>query len=265
MSFIHLRLCAEEVKSMNPENLAEYQTEVYRDYGKSISLPDNYCFLNYEPVKPLPPVQATAGGIMIVGAYPSAIFQRINKRIVPVKNLNEPFDPASHDVSKNKSADELDQKILEPLGITRSMCWITNLVKVFLFKPEHVKQFLDFKSSAAGFSTRDDFEIYAKKSLPWIFREIELSQPKLIITLGAEVAGNMREVKGKKARNDLLNYKIAKIMVGQREYRIVHFAHPGILMRGNPKWLKIHNEGLKELKADIQALLTKENCVQPGS
>lgn len=243
------------IKHMDPTKLADYQAEVLHNYNESIGLPENYAFLNGTPVRALPPVQAAVGGVMIIGAYPSAVFEYGNKRVVPVKNLNEPFDPAVSGDSKNKSAEELDQNILLPLGLSRDKCWITNTVKVFLFKPEHAAQFSALKSPLKGFSTRADFETYAQKSLPWLYREIEMAHPKLIITLGAEVAGIVRGVKGAEARSKLLNYQIGHLKIGQAEYRIVHFAHPGILMRKNPKWVKIHTLGVERLKTEIRDLL----------
>lgn len=244
-----------EMKNMDATKLAEYQAEISRDYNKSIGLPENYVFLNGNPVKPLPPAQAAVGGVMIIGAYPSAIFEYKNSRVIPAKNLKEPFDPALYDNSKNKSAEELDQNILKPLGISRDKCWITNMVKAFLFKPEHTSQFTALKATAKGYATRESFEAYAQKSLPWLYREIEMAQPKVIITLGAEVAGVVRGVKGAEARNNLLNYQISSIKIGQHEYRIVHFVHPGLLMRKNAKWMKIHNQGLERLAPEINKLL----------
>lgn len=248
-------LISAEIKNMDATKLTEYQADVSLNYSKSIGLPEKYLFLNGTPVKPLPPLQAAIGGVMIVGAYPSAVFERKNGRTIPANNLKEPFDPTVYGDSKNKSAEELEQNILKPLGVSRDKCWITNTVKVFLFKPEHVAHFTDFKSTIKGIPTRNDYEAYAQKSLPWLYREIEMAQPKVIITLGAEVAGVIRGVGVAEDRNKLLNYQISNLKIGQHEYHVVHFVHPGLLMRKNPKWMKIHNEGVKRLAPKIRKLL----------
>ena len=49
-----------------------YQQKCYREYARSISLPDPYTYPDGNPIRPLPPVQPAVGGLLIVGAYPSA-------------------------------------------------------------------------------------------------------------------------------------------------------------------------------------------------
>lgn len=151
--------------------------------------------------------------------------------------------------SKNKSGIELENNYLKPLGISRSKCWITNLVKVFLLKKGHYNSLNEDEEIE-----RDNYDIYAVKSLPWINKEIEMANPKIIITLGREVAGAIRGVKGTK-RNELLDYKVHDININGKLFKIIHMAHPGILMRKNKKWVDIHVNGLNLLKPEIIKLL----------
>lgn len=220
------------------KELETYKAEVHKNYSKFIDLPADYVFSSGKPVLPLPPVSTAVGGVMVIGAYPSAIFARG----VPADNLKMPFDDTAYPGGVNKSAEELDKDYLAPLGLARSGCWITNLVKVFLFKKGH--------EQGGGEETRSGFDAYAKKSLPWLEKELSLGNPKLIITLGEEVAGIVTGTTGAK-RVKLLDYKIRTIKLFGLEYKIVHMVHPGLLMRGNAKWVKIHQEGLRALRGKI--------------
>ena len=220
------------------EELEAYRADVRENYSKSLGLPADYVFSNGKPVLPLPPISAAIGGVMIIGAYPSAIFAKG----VPADNLKMPFDDTAYSGGVNKSAEELDKEYLAPLGLARSGCWITNLVKVFLFKEGHAR--------TGGEETRSGFDAYARKSLPWLEKELSLAKPRLIITLGEEVAGIVTGTAGAK-RVKLLDYKIRTIKLFGREYKIVHMVHPGQLMRRNAKWVKIHQEGLKALRGKI--------------
>ena len=198
------------IKNMKSENLKLYQDDVAHNYSKSLGLPSDYSFSNGKPVLPLPPVSAAIGGVMIIGAYPSAVFKRTAWAAVPIDNLKMPFDPTAYPDGINKSAQELDNEYLTPLGLSRHDCWITNLVKVFLFKQGHVQVHGEVKAMAARKGTRQDFASYAQKSLPWLEKELALAKPKLIITLGEEVAGIITGTDSE-ARVELLNYRIRTI------------------------------------------------------
>ncbi|MDD5687746.1 MAG: uracil-DNA glycosylase family protein [Elusimicrobia bacterium] len=239
------------------EKLEDYKKEVINKYCKNIGLPMEYRFYNGIQVKPLCPVETRENGVFVIGAYPSAAFERKNGRILPKDNLSKPFDDNKE--VDNKSAKELDENILKPLGIKRSQCWITNLVKTFLFKKEHVLQFEMFKSKIHVIVTRDNYEQYAIKSISWLYREIEMANPKIIITLGNEVAGILEGVSGNTKRNGLLDYKIRTINVNGKTYKIIHMAHPGILMKKNistNSWPERHKKGIETLKTEVQKILT---------
>lgn len=243
--------------------LENYNNEIKNNYLESIGLSEDYSFENGAKIKPLPPVEVARQGVFIIGAYPSAVFKREGTRTVPVDNLEKPFDDTvyvddSGKTSKNKSGMELDEKYLSPLGISRSQCWITNLVKVFLYKQGHSNG-----EAKIGGGERDNYDDYAVKSLPWLYREIEMANPTIIITLGREVASAIRGVKGDSKRNELLNYEIGTIKINGKEYSIVHMVHPGLLMRTTNEntpsklqgWSEKHKNGLIVLKPKIQQLL----------
>ena len=82
----------------------------------------------------------------------------------------------------------LHKFILGPLDISRDRCWITDLVKVFLFKPDHIRNYSREGQSPEFKSIRAEFNRYAKRSLGFLEQEIEIAQPVLVLTLGEEVA-----------------------------------------------------------------------------
>ena len=66
-----------------------------------------------------------------------------------------------------------------------------------------------------------------------------------MITLGAEVAGVLQGVSGRRKRNALLGGDLKEIQLGAVGYPAIHLAHPGIVMRAaserNP-WPRLHRE-----------------------
>lgn len=236
----------------------EYAASVDQTYMASVGFPPNYRFALGGVVLPLPPIQVQHGRVFIIGAYPSAVFRTIQKRRVPADNLKMPFDAADSPGGVNASARELDKFYLKPLGLNREDCWITNLVKPFLFKKVHVDQFRALGSTQSAQTTRDEYERYAGAGLEWIDTELEIAEPKLIIALGAEVAGIIGNVASNHAREELLSpYRIHTIQRRGREYKIIYMVHPGQLMRKTEKWTKIHQTGLDSLRPIVRSILNE--------
>lgn len=83
---------------------------------------------------------------MIVGAYPSTKFNTINDvSDTPMADNDSTFSNESYyDGSRVRtipSRKELNEVILRKIGVNRADCWITDLVKVFLFKEGHIKRY----------------------------------------------------------------------------------------------------------------------------
>ena len=151
---------------------AAYQQRCFRRYKASLGLPSDYRYLYGNPVQVLVPVETAVGGVMIVGAYPSAKFYTVEGvSDVPLLDNDSPFSGEVYfDGSRVRSIPsgiELDENYLAPLGIQRQHCWITDLVKVFLFKDGHIARYR--KLGEHRFTeTRMRFGEFAHKSLPWI-------------------------------------------------------------------------------------------------
>ena len=231
-----------------------YLKHCWQNYKSDVKLPDNYNYLYGNPVKVQVPVDVATHGLMIVGAYPTAQFSTI-KGIsdVPVADHLFPFSNDTYfdgsRIRQVKSGEELETFFLKKLGIQRSQCWITDLVKVFLFKEGHIKRYdkLEYK----GFKpNRDQFTALAKASLSYLYHEIELAQPKAILLLGEEVTTVVLNVSRPQA-NTLLQSEPTKLKVNGISYPVVASPHPGILMRGGEigeKWRTISEQQIEYLK-----------------
>lgn len=176
-----------------------YQQKCYADYVRSIGLPQPYTYPDGNPIRPLPPVQTAVGGLMIVGAYPSARFEsRFSRthphrhRLVPVADNLQPFGYEQYfdgiRVRTLESADGLREYILGGLPLSLEQCWITDIVKVFLYKPEHAVSCGAVHPEFKVPVLRSRFRDLAQKSLSWLQEECKLCNPKLVVTLGEEVA-----------------------------------------------------------------------------
>jgi uracil-DNA glycosylase len=244
--------------------IAKLQRDILQDYASSVELPAKARYFGGARLRPVVPLDTATAGYFILGAYPSAQFETVGaENDVPVGDNLGPFEPQRYfdgrRVRTQASADELEAYYLAPLGISRSQCWITDIVKVFLFKEGHREKYARLGVTAPARYERERFEELASRSLPWIERELELACPRLVITLGSEIAGILRDVASPTRRNALLGSGITPVRFGGREFPTVHLAHPGIVMRKgdgtkNP-WPRLHEqEHIPALKASLASL-----------
>lgn len=201
---------------------------------------------------------------------PSARFETIGgENDVPVADNLGPFEPERYfdgaRVREQASAAELKTFYLDPLGIDRRDCWVTDVVKVFLFKDGHREKYDRLGVTPPRGYARERFEEIALKSIPWIERELDVAEPKLVITLGAEIAGLLRGVSSPPKRNALLGPVPTPLQFGNLEVPCVHLAHPGIVMRRgdgvrNP-WPRLHAE---EHVPKLREWLVSHGLVRPA-
>ena len=231
--------------------------DMFDNYVRELSLPKPYSYLYGNPVRPVVPRQTASRGIMILGAYPSARFECIGKySSVPVADLAAPFSDESYFDGRRfrtvRSSDELDSIYLAPLGVSRYNCWITNLVKTFLFKPGHVAAYRALGVEHPPRETRSMFFELATHpaNFEWLSREIELARPRLVITLGAEVAAAIRGFSSATAGRKLLLATVHELRIGEMDGLHVHLAHPGIVMRGGKRnpWPDLTARHIQDLR-----------------
>jgi uracil-DNA glycosylase len=246
------------------EAVTNLQKAILRDYATSVGLPGRAGYYGGARLRPVVPLDTAVEGYFILGAYPSARFEAVGRENdVPVGDNLGPFEPERYfdgsRVRTQASADELANFYLAPLGIPRSACWVTDLVKVFLFKEGHRDKYARLGAVPPAGYARERFEELASRSLPWIERELALARPRMVITLGAEIAGVVRLVVGQANRNALLGPGIVDVRFGSITVPTVHLAHPGIVMRkgGGAKnpWPERHaKEHIPALKAALRSL-----------
>lgn len=246
-----------------PTKISKLQNLIVEEYAADLGLDPKAAYISGAPLRPLPPLDVGTDSVMIVGAYPSARFGVVSGvRDVPVGDNMGPFEPERYfdgqRVRTQASADELRDLFFAPLGLDRSQCWVTDIVKVFLFKNGHRKKYDALGATSPVGYDREAFERYASASLKWLEREIEASAPRLLVTLGSEIAGTVRSVQGQRRRNELLTGDATDLEVGRHTVRTVHLAHPGILMRpGDParnRWPAEHEKHLEKLRATFREL-----------
>jgi len=178
--------------------LDDFRQRCFREYNSSIGLPSPYLYPDGNPIRPVLPVHTATAGLMIVGAYPSARFERrpsstkSGYRVVPVADNLHPFAIEEYfdgiAVRRLTSGDELTEQYLRPLGLLATECWVTDLVKVFLYKQEHRDSCADACPGFEAPLTRPMLLSFGKASLRWLAEEVRLARPRLILTLGEHVA-----------------------------------------------------------------------------
>lgn len=224
--------------------------QIYTEYSTSVGLSDDAKYLHGTPLRPVVPLDQGRQGLFVIGAYPSARFAQLGKASnVPVADNLGPFESErwfdGACVREQPSARELNDLFLTPLKLRREECWITDLVKVFLFKPGHVQKYFDLGAKPPRGYTRDRFFELGERSMEWLQLELKAAQPKLVITLGAEVAGVLRGVRSFAAQVKLLEPHVSQCPIGTEKFPVMHCAHPGILMRKGDKknpWPERHDK-----------------------
>lgn len=220
------------------------------------SIPDSYVYPDGNPVRPVVPTKTYQNNIMIIGAFPSARFERRNKVLIPVGDNLSPFGHEEYfdglEVRTQASRDSLDKSYFPQLGLDINKLWITDIVKVYLFPEKHIKNCKLISPEIQFVNTHALFQKIAIASMTWMRREIEICNPRLIITLG-EVAA--RVITGNKTipSENLLNGEIKQLIL-DKKYNIAHLAHPEI-RRINKKWDGITKKAISKLQMGIERVL----------
>lgn len=222
---------------------------MYGGYAKSVGLNTDARYFNGTPIRPVVPLDHGTESVFFLGAYPSSRFVAFGGLAdVPAGDNLGPFESERWfdglRVRAQASARELDDYFFKPIKLTRESCWITDLVKVFLFKVGHRAKYSKLGFDAPAGYERARFHELGIDSLPWLRQEIALARPRLVITLGAEVAGVVRGVRSGNRQTLLLKPQIEEIDIAGYAAPTIHCAHPGILMRPSEQntWPQRHKE-----------------------
>lgn len=247
------------------DELNTLRKQIYEGYAESVGLDPDARYIHGTPLRPVIPLNAARGGLFVIGAYPSARFHQIGStRDVPVGDNLGPFEGERWfdgvRVREQPSAAELDALFLVPMGAIRDECWITDLVKVFLFKKGHRRKYEELGATPPAGYTREHFHELGLLSIPILEEELRLAEPRLVVTLGREVAGVLKGVRSPPAQSALLAPTVTKLHIGGLSVPCMHCAHPGILMRPAFGWRARHEgefvpalqEVWRTTKSDVQ-------------
>lgn len=78
------------------KEILQFQKDCFTNYLTDIrqlvpEIPNPYIYPDGNPVRPVIPVKTTQNSIMLIGAFPSARFERRNKVLIPVADNLSPF------------------------------------------------------------------------------------------------------------------------------------------------------------------------------
>lgn len=237
--------------------IVNFQKECYSEYVPCIrknvpEFPEEYYFPDGNPITPVLPVQTIQNGIMIIGAFPSARFERRNGVLIPVANNLSPFGEESYfdgrEVRYQASRLSLNENYFSQLDLLPQNLWITDIVKIYLFPEKHIKNCRQIAPNRVFINTHKLFKKIAKASMYWMVKEIELCNPSLIITLG-EIPARVILDDYKTENKVLLDGNIKSLNLSNK-YKISCLAHPEIRRR-NKEWDSFTEKAIKKLSVNL--------------
>ena len=241
-------------------DISKFQKECFANYINDIrkvvqSIPNPYVYPDGNPVRPVVPVSTCKDSIMLIGAFPSARFERRNNILIPVGDNLSPFGQEKYfdgsSVRTQASRDSLDKNYFPQLKISAENIWITDIVKIYLFPDKHIKNCKKIAPGINFVNTHDLFSTIAEASMEWMKREISLCNPKLIITLG-EVPARVISGNKKTPNSELLDGRVKDLSLDNK-YKIAHLAHPEI-RRLNNTWDEITRIAIINLAKEIEKI-----------
>lgn len=223
--------------------IQNFQQRLYTRYKQSLSLPASYRYLYGSPVQPVVPLDTACSSVFIVGAYPPARTIRVdNETHVPIADSSRPFAEEiyfdGYRVRGVSTGVSLEEAYLAGLQLDRSQCWITNLVRVFLFSDTDLIKYRRLGCPWPEYETASHFEQLAVQSRDWLIEELHLAQPKLILALGEAVAMALRRIQGQPAHPGVVGSYLTEFRYGTSVYPIVYLPHPATI--NTPQRWRLH-------------------------
>jgi hypothetical protein len=218
-----------KITNFQRDCFANYVADIHR---KVDDFPSPYLYPDGNPVRPVVPVQTTLNRVMLIGAFPSARFERRLGKLIPVGDNLAPFEPERYfdgsEVRIQESTESLHTSYFPQLGLELNDLWITDIVKVYLFPEKHLKNCRYLFPSASFTDTHKMFPQIALASRDWFLKELSVCNPRIVITLGEVAASIVGQGKG------VLDGEIRDLPEGH-DIKMVHLAHPESRRR-NKSW-----------------------------
>jgi uracil-DNA glycosylase len=236
-----------------------YQKRCFRQYKKSIGYPAERSFLLGNPVEVAVPIETAIEGAMVVGFHPFAkTFEVKDQKDVPLYSAAYPYSSELYfdgrEVRTVGGGEYLDE-VLEKLSIPRSNCWITTLIKVYLFNSKDVIKYNklgNFKVAPDEFNYKE----WGEKSLPWLEDEVTLANPKIILLSGLETISLFFDVSPTKAKH-LIDGEVRELKFGRKKYPVICLQEMELMVNNNKRnpWPEVfERKVLPPAKRSISAL-----------
>ena len=235
------------------KEISEFQKRCYNNYLNELIekglVPKQYLFPFGNPIRPVIPTKTAINGIMLIGAFPSARFEVVDKMLIPCANNLSPFGEEEYfdgmQIRVQESRRSLNENYFTKLNINPDKIWLTDIVKVYLYPDKHIENCLKVNPNINYVNTHKNFYKIALVSMNYLIEEIRICSPKLIITLG-EIPARVLTSDKKTNNDELLKGSVASKNIEGNYYNIAHLAHPEIC-RINKEWKNKNDKALKSL------------------
>jgi hypothetical protein len=235
------------------KEILEFQKNCYNNYLNTLIekdlVPKKYLFPFGNPIRPVMPTKTSINGIMLIGAFPSARFEVVDKMLIPCANNLSPFGEEEYfdgmQIRVQESRRSLNENYFTKLNISPNKIWLTDIVKVYLYPDKHIKNCLKVNPNINYVNTHKNFNKIALASMNYLVEEIRIFSPKLIITLG-EITARVLTSDKKTNNDELLNGSVALKNIEGNHYNVAHLAHPEIY-RINKVWKNKTDNALNSL------------------
>lgn len=213
-----------------------YQKRCYRQYKKSIGYPAERSFLWGNPVEVVVPAETATGGVMVVGFHPQArTYEVEDQKEVPLYSASFPYSREEYFDGrevKRMDSDHLDA-VLQKMGVDRSSCWVTSLIKLYLFSSKDVIKYNklgNYKVAPDEFN----FKEWGEKSLPWLEEEVVLANPQLILLSGLETISLLYDVSPTKAKH-LIDGELREHKFGRKRVPVLCLQEMELMVNNNKR------------------------------
>ena len=214
-----------------------YQKKCYRQYKQSIGYPAERSFLWGNPVEVVVPVETATDGVMVIGFHPLAkTYEVQDQKDVPLYSASFPYAGEQYfdgrEVRSVGGSEYLDI-VLQKLGIERSSCWITTLIKLYLFSSKDVIKYNElgsFKVAPDEFNYKE----WGEKSLPWLETEVSLANPQIIILSGLETISLFFDMSPTKAKH-LIDGELRELKFGRRRIPTLCLQEMELMVNNNKR------------------------------
>lgn len=235
-----------------------YQRKCFKQYKESIGFPEERTFLYGNPVEVAVPHEVVPNKAMVIGFHPLAkMFDVEDQKDVPLYSAGFPFGDEQYFDGKhvvNIPGRKDLEVVLGKLGIGMEDCWLTSLIKIYLFSSKDVAKY----NSLGNFKVAPDefnFKEYGKKSISWIQQEVNLASPELIILVGLETISLFYDVSPTKAKH-LIDGELKEVKFGRKKLPVLCLQDPELMINNNKRnpWPEVfENKVLPTAKESLKS------------